>query len=903
MCLGVIDKMETFIIILYIILTFLAMFEFFDVYRQTPSSSQKILLLMVTSNLLFISGYTYSLMAFDEGSYYISTVFEHIGAVYVAFCLVQYLCSNCGFFIRKWQNALMMVLNLIVISFFCTDSTLHLMCETIVLQKRDIIVVPQIVHGPLFVSYVFLMLMYLLIVVGLVVYSWLKRRYILKNRILRKNLLCVLVVTLLIGVSFVVDIVFVPTTDMSTIVTVIGVAVVLHVNRKYPAYSLKTNTQEDILNELDDMILVTDADDGFLFANKACKEYLGEELMGVNTMMPISTIGEKAKGLLQVKDGEELTIGERRYSFLSIKSNYSKEIEGTIRWFKDITKEHQYITELEYLRNNLSREVEIQTGEVKKRQKEVEELSMQMVITLAEAIDAKDAYTKGHSTRVSGYSVLLGRKLGLTESELDELKYAAILHDIGKIGVPDVILNKPGKLTETEYGLIKTHTTIGAEILKGSNTIRDAALIARHHHERYDGTGYPDGLSKEEIPYVARIVAIADAFDAMNSSRIYRKKMDSVRIREELVKGSGKQFDPEMVAAFIEMFDANELELERIKPDDEVEEKESITVAKESGELLKKVMEQIAIGSSEDEMDLITGLFTRNVGERKIFEAMREKKGAFVFFDVDNLKKINDTYGHDAGDEALRIIGQILNDLEGVIACRLGGDEFLAFFGDINEDETTQIVSGIIEEYGKRKNEKPSTRAASVSAGIVMTDTDSVYEEAYNHADKALYHVKQNGKMGYYVYGEKEREKEEDTVNINLLQQSIVASGFYEGAMDVEYRQFTKLYEYTKNISERYDFELRLVLIRLASKQKSPVSLEETEIAMKYLGQSIDECIRSVDVFSRYGKNKYILICLNANDEQIEVIVKRIESRFYKICGSSVFEPVYEVASVHSKNE
>lgn len=163
--------------------------------------------------------------------------------------------------------------------------------------------------------------------------------------------------------------------------------------------------------------------------------------------------------------------------------------------------------------------------------------------------------------------------------------------------------------------------------------------------------------------------------------------------------------------------------------------------------------------------------------------------------------------------------------------------------------------------------------------------------------------MKQNGKMGYYVYGEKEREKEEDTVNINLLQQSIVASGFYEGAMDVEYRQFTKLYEYTKNISERYDFELRLVLIRLASKQKSPVSLEETEIAMKYLGQSIDECIRSVDVFSRYGKNKYILICLNANDEQIEVIVKRIESRFYKICGSSVFEPVYEVASVHSKNE
>ena len=210
--------------------------------------------------------------------------------------------------------------------------------------------------------------------------------------------------------------------------------------------------------------------------------------------------------------------------------------------------------------------------------------------------------------------------------------------------------------------------------------------------------------------------------------------------------------------------------------------------------------------------------------------------------------------------------------------------------------ERLDAVADIIENYLKLKNENPVTKVASVSAGIVMTSTDDVYEDVYNHADKALYHVKQNGKAGYYIYNEIAREREEDSVNINLLQKSIMTSGYYEGAIDVEYRQFTKLYEYTRNICERYNFELRLVMITMASKQKSPVSFEETEVAMKYMEQSITECIRNVDIFSRYGKNKFILICINANEEQIDALIKRVISRFYKICGSAVFEPIYEVA-------
>lgn len=888
--------MENCIIALYIVLTFIATYEFFSVYRQTPSPSQKILLLLVTTNLLFIFGYTYSLVAFDDGSYFMSSITEHIGAVYIGFGFVHYLCSNCGYRIRNWQFVLMLSVNLLIISFFCTDSRLHLMYSSIVLTKKGNIVIPALVHGPLFFTYVLLMFAYFLIILGLVLYSFKKKRYIFDNIVLRKNLLCVLTVSVLIAFSFVFDLFRLTPVDISAVFTVIGVAFILRTNRTYPAYSLKTNTQEDILNELNDIILVTDISDGFLFANKACREYLGNELTAVTNMMPIADIGPKASFLLNAAGGEVITVNNRKYAFSKIKSDYNKKIEGTIRWFKDITREHQYITELEYLRNNLSEEVKIQTNEIRKRQQEVEELSMQMVVTLADAIDAKDAYTKGHSTRVSCYSVLLGRKLGLSDKELENLRYAALLHDIGKIGVPDVILNKPGKLTETEYSLIKTHTTIGSEILKSSNTIKNAAQIARHHHEKYDGSGYPDGLVGEEIPYVARIVAIADAYDAMNSSRVYRKQIEPQRIREELIRGKGKQFDPHMTDLFLQMFDSGELVTE-IGVKEDPKENNNITLAKESGELLKKVMEQIALGTAEEEYDLVTGLLTRNAGERKIYEAMQKKPGGFVFFDVDNLKKINDTYGHEAGDAALSIVGQILKAIPDTVACRLGGDEFLAFFAERDESDVVRTVSAVIEQYLKLKNEKPTTKVASISAGIVMTDTDCVYDDVYNHADKALYHVKQNGKAGYYIYGEKERESEEDSVNINLLQKSIAASGSYEGAMDVEYRQFTKLYEYTRNICERYHFELRLIMITLASRQKSPVSFEETETAMKYMEQSITECIRNVDIFSRYGKNKYILICLNANEEQINMLVKRVISRFYKIYGSSIFEPIYEIAS------
>ena len=186
------------------------------------------------------------------------------------------------------------------------------------------------------------------------------------------------------------------------------------------------------------------------------------------------------------------------------------------------------------------------TGMAEKRHQSMERLTLQMVQALANTIDAKDSYTNGHSTRVADYSVMIAKRMGYTGEKLEHLYYAALLHDIGKIGVPREIINKPSKLTDEEYAIIKSHPSIGANILKEVKEIPEIAIGARYHHERYDGKGYPDGLHGLDIPELARIIGVADAYDAMTSKRSYRDVLTQDVVRKEIEKGKGTQFDSEI---------------------------------------------------------------------------------------------------------------------------------------------------------------------------------------------------------------------------------------------------------------------------------------------------------------------------------------------------------------------
>ena len=188
-----------------------------------------------------------------------------------------------------------------------------------------------------------------------------------------------------------------------------------------------------------------------------------------------------------------------------------------------------------------------------KRQKEYKEMTEQTIKMVAKTIDAKDKYTIGHSHRVAVLSVEIGRRYGLNEEQLEQLHYSALLHDIGKIGIPDNILKKNDKLTKEEYAIIMQHPTIGGEILSDFTLVPWISAGAKYHHERYDGTGYNEGIKGEDIPLYARIISVADSYDCMNTTRIYRPPMAEEEIIKELEKGKGTQFDERFVDIMLEM--------------------------------------------------------------------------------------------------------------------------------------------------------------------------------------------------------------------------------------------------------------------------------------------------------------------------------------------------------------
>ena len=196
------------------------------------------------------------------------------------------------------------------------------------------------------------------------------------------------------------------------------------------------------------------------------------------------------------------------------------------------------------------------------KNEELERAYLDTIGILRQTVEAKDPYTRGHSDRVSEYSVLIGKKLGLDEKTLHILKIGGLFHDIGKIGIPDSILLKESKLSDEEYSQIKNHPMIGVHMLGDAAIFSDILPIVKHHHERYDGRGYPSQLVGDDIPYVARIAAVADTFDAMTSKRSYRDSLPIDVVRAEIERCSGTQFDPNIAKVFLDIMN-NDFDLIR----------------------------------------------------------------------------------------------------------------------------------------------------------------------------------------------------------------------------------------------------------------------------------------------------------------------------------------------------
>jgi response regulator RpfG family c-di-GMP phosphodiesterase len=227
------------------------------------------------------------------------------------------------------------------------------------------------------------------------------------------------------------------------------------------------------------------------------------------------------------------------------------DLELVVFSVKKALEQKRMEEEIEAHHKNLEKLVEERTSKLREALLVLKKTHLDSVKVLAGAIDAKDPYTRGHSDRVRKMSMRIGMKLSFNEERLENLVFGALLHDIGKIGIRDEVLQKKGQLTPEEYQYVQQHPLIGVKILEGIDFFKDKISMIRNHHEHFDGSGYPDGLIGEVIPLEARVIAVPDAFDAMTSLRPHRQAMPIEDVFLEMEKGKGKQFDPWVLEVFL----------------------------------------------------------------------------------------------------------------------------------------------------------------------------------------------------------------------------------------------------------------------------------------------------------------------------------------------------------------
>ena len=275
------------------------------------------------------------------------------------------------------------------------------------------------------------------------------------------------------------------------------------------------------------------------------------EMTGIELLQKVKAIDPKMKMIMVTAYPEiDLALNAMRlgaYDFI-IKP---ADLDLIVMSVKKALESRRLEEEIEAYHNRMEELVEERTAKLQQAYRTLKKSHLDSVKVLAEAIDAKDPYTRGHSDRVKRMSLAIAKKMGFSEERLENLEYGALLHDIGKIGIKDEVLQKQAPLSSEEYQYIQEHPLIGVKIIEGVEFFKDKIPMIRHHHEHYDGNGYPDGLAGEAIPLEARIISLPDAFDAMTSARPHRNIMPLQNVLAELEKFKGKQFDPKVLDIFI----------------------------------------------------------------------------------------------------------------------------------------------------------------------------------------------------------------------------------------------------------------------------------------------------------------------------------------------------------------
>lgn len=540
------------------------------------------------------------------------------------------------------------------------------------------------------------------------------------------------------------------------------------------------------------------------------------------------------------------------------------------------------VLEYDALRHRLQDELE-------KKTQEIERITLQSFITVANTIDAKDPYTKNHSRHTAYYAECLARKLGWERQDITNLYYIALLHDIGKMGIPDHLLNKAGRLTDEEYEVVKQHVQIGEDILKDITLLHNASAIVLYHHEHFDGSGYPSGLKGAEIPLSARIIALADSYDAMLSDRSFRNSMPINHIKMELLRCSGKQFDPYLVQLLLELIDEGMVYPEE---QDTSDGQGARNLAQEGNILLQKIVleytEEIKNGAQKD---ALTGLWNRSYTENHINNFLRRKNcaGALFMLDLDNFKAINDSFGHQEGDQLLIDFAKTIRECvrkEDVI-CRLGGDEFMIFLKDIQaRDKIGEKAELMLRNFRKYLSGPENYGSVSLSIGIAIAPEDGAdFSALYQSADKALYFVKQNGKDFYHFFREEryyigEKKRQDIQVDLAYLKEAFEEKQEINGAYQVSYDGFKRIYQFLQRILLRTKRSVQIVLFTLVDEQGDAPSQELLSTAIDDLGRAIATSLRCGDVATSYSDSQYLVILLDASQNDGRIVAERVLQRY-----------------------
>ncbi len=344
----------------------------------------------------------------------------------------------------------------------------------------------------------------------------------------------------------------------------LGLGLIAKYYTRISMYDLSSNLAVSMEKMEDYAYLIFDNQYRYFHANSLAKELFPEiKDWNIDQAVPESETYLYKAVVQYLIDWDEKDTGDRTinvnesYFKLHIRAiDYGrKENVGFLLELSDCTSEQKYYTVMEEYNARMEKEIFEKTRELRTQQIQTKNFFLQTVIALSEAVDAKDRYTSGHSRRVAEYSRKIAARMGKSKEELDDIYYTGLLHDVGKIRIPVEIINKPGKLTDDEFNIIKVHPVTGYHILRSISENSSIAIAAKYHHERYDGKGYPNGLSGTNIPEIARILCVADSYDAMTSNRSYRNALPQDVVRSEIEKGKGTQFDPQIANIMLQLID------------------------------------------------------------------------------------------------------------------------------------------------------------------------------------------------------------------------------------------------------------------------------------------------------------------------------------------------------------